>query len=93
MTQQKKILILGGTHESRLIADACYVKSLNSIYSIKGLTKKPSLPQIPYRIGGFGGVQGLYDFCREHHIKYIIDATHPFFCTNESSCPPGSTND
>jgi len=36
------------------------------------------LPPIPYRIGGFGGAQGLTSFLRQNKIALLIDATHPF---------------
>ena len=35
-------------------------------------------PQIPYRIGGFGGVEGLAAYLETERIDVLIDATHPF---------------
>ena len=30
------------------------------------------------RVGGFGGVVGLVDYLKAHHVDVLIDATHPF---------------
>lgn len=46
--------------------------------SLAGRTKNPVLPQINYRIGGFGGANGLADYIRENNITALICATHPF---------------
>src|SRR5579863_5431604 len=52
-----RVLILGGTSEAnaltaRLTGDARF----QQILSLAGRTQKPRLPDIQYRIGGFGGV-------------------------------------
>jgi len=73
------VLILGGTTEgselARLIADD---DRIAPVLSLAGRTKSPKLPPIPYRIGGFGGIDGLTRYLREQHIDAVIDATHPF---------------
>lgn len=74
-----KVLILGGTSEAfaltgRLTGDP----RLELTYSLAGRTAKPRLPQVPTRIGGFGGIEGLTAFLLQHEINVLIDATHPF---------------
>ena len=74
-----RILILGGTSEARalsqrLAGDAVYDATL----SLAGRTINPWLPPVPFRIGGFGGVDGLRDYLSAESIEAVIDATHPF---------------
>ncbi|MBC7580051.1 MAG: cobalt-precorrin-6A reductase [Tardiphaga sp.] len=74
-----RILILGGTSGARALAqrvagDAAYQATL----SLAGRTRNPWLPPIPFRIGGFGGVDGLRDYLAAEAIEAVIDATHPF---------------
>ena len=51
---------------------------IDAIYSYAGRTKIPLPHQLPTRIGGFGGAEGLADFIKQEHITHVIDATHPF---------------
>jgi precorrin-6A/cobalt-precorrin-6A reductase len=46
--------------------------------SFAGRTKAPLAPSIPFRIGGFGGVEGLVSYLAEHRIDVLVDATHPY---------------
>ena len=74
-----RILILGGTSEARELAqrvagDAAFEATL----SLAGRTRNPWLPPIPFRIGGFGSVDGLRDYLAAEKIEAVIDATHPF---------------
>ena len=74
-----KLLILGGTSEAnalsgRLADDAGFAATL----SLAGRTGTPRLPNIPVRIGGFGGARGLAEFLGENEIDVVVDATHPF---------------
>jgi precorrin-6A/cobalt-precorrin-6A reductase len=74
-----RILSLGGTSEARALAqrvagDAAYAATL----SLAGRTRNPWLPPIAFRIGGFGGVDGLRDYLAAEKIEAVIDATHPF---------------
>jgi precorrin-6A/cobalt-precorrin-6A reductase len=75
----KRILILGGTIEARLLAEALAGRSdLAVTLSLAGRTAKP-LPQIvPVRVGGFGGAEGLARHLRSEKIDALIDATHPY---------------
>jgi precorrin-6A/cobalt-precorrin-6A reductase len=74
-----RVLILGGTSEAselarRLLGD----KRFSPTLSLAGRTKEPGLPLIPYRVGGFGGAQGLARWIADERIDAIVDATHPF---------------
>jgi precorrin-6A/cobalt-precorrin-6A reductase len=73
------VLILGGTHEGRVLAerlagDVRYA----TLLSFAGRTTSLQRPSTPHRVGGFGGVQGLTDFLRDQRFDALIDATHPF---------------
>lgn len=72
-------MILGGTTEARRLAEALQGKDgVAPILSLAGRTQNPTLPQIPYRIGGFGGIAGLISYLQAEAIGFVIDATHPF---------------
>lgn len=74
-----KLLILGGTSEATVLAKALAGDTrFASTLSLAGRTKAPVAPPIPYRIGGFGGAQGLGDYLTTERIDLLIDATHPF---------------
>jgi precorrin-6A/cobalt-precorrin-6A reductase len=67
------ILLLGGTAEARELASRVPVLS-----SLAGRVREPELPAGDVRIGGFGGVEGLVAWLREHRPRAVVDATHPF---------------
>ncbi|QXT63982.1 cobalt-precorrin-6A reductase [Tessaracoccus palaemonis] len=74
------ILILGGTVEGRLLADALAGLGAPHLLSLAGRTA--SAPAAgPVRVGGFGGVDGLTDFLRGNDVTVVVDATHPFAAT------------
>lgn len=74
-----RILILGGTSEARLLAQhIADDTAFDATLSLAGRTRNPWLPPIPFRIGGFGGVEGLRDYLAAEKIEAVIDATHPF---------------
>ena len=73
-----RALILGGTGDANQLANACARRGIDAIYSYAGRTKIPLPHQLPTRIGGFGGAEGLADFIKQEHITHVIDATHPF---------------
>jgi precorrin-6A/cobalt-precorrin-6A reductase len=73
-----RILILGGTTEARLIANALVVKSLDVTTSLAGVTSKPVLPDGKIRTGGFGGTEGLRAYLIQNEITHLVDATHPY---------------
>ncbi|HIP22760.1 MAG TPA: cobalt-precorrin-6A reductase [Rhodobacteraceae bacterium] len=68
-----KTLVLGGTTEARLLAEAL---GSEAVLSLAGVTAKP-LP-VRHRTGGFGGVEGLEAYLRAEKFQNVIDATHPF---------------
>jgi len=74
-----RVLILGGAGEAselarRLAGDNRFTATL----SLAGRTRAPALPPIPYRIGGFGGVDGLVRWLCEERTELLVCATHPF---------------
>ncbi len=74
-----RLLILGGTTEASALARAVEGwADLDPILSLAGRTENPVLPPIPYRTGGFGGVDGLKAYLTGEKIDAVIDATHPF---------------
>src|SRR5690349_1163662 len=73
-----RALILGGTRDANLLADAIARAGLDAVYSYGGRTRAPAGQPLPTRVGGFGGPGGLADYIREAGITHVIDATHPF---------------
>ena len=72
-------MILGGTGEASALARAIAGDPrFRATLSLAGRTRAPVPPPIPWRIGGFGGVEGLAVYLRAEHIEALIDATHPF---------------
>jgi precorrin-6A/cobalt-precorrin-6A reductase len=74
-----RFLVLGGTFEASklavLLADR---NDIWSLLSFAGRTTAPRAPKIPYRIGGFGGADGLQSYLEAERIDVLVDATHPF---------------
>lgn len=75
------VLILGGTAEARDLAAVLEAKGVPLTSSLAGRVSRPRLPVGPVRIGGFGGVEGLSRWLREHEVSAVVDATHPFAAT------------
>ncbi|MBY2987888.1 cobalt-precorrin-6A reductase [Rhizobium leguminosarum] len=74
-----RILILGGTSEARLLAEALAARDdCDVLLSLAGRTEKPAVQPVPVRIGGFGGAVALADFLKAGGYDLLIDATHPF---------------
>ncbi len=74
-----RVLILGGTADAnRLVAAVARRSAPRSVLSYAGRTENPKPPPIAWRVGGFGGVDGLVDYLRTENIARVIDATHPF---------------
>jgi len=75
---KRHILILGGTTEARELAQLLAPRAdLAIILSLAGRTASPAVQAVPVRRGGFGGVEGLAQYLREHAVDVLIDATHP----------------
>jgi precorrin-6A/cobalt-precorrin-6A reductase len=74
-----RVLVLGGTAEASLLAERlARRRDIAAIFSFAGRTESPRQPPIPFRIGGFGGIDGLSDFLLAERIDAVVDATHPF---------------
>jgi precorrin-6A/cobalt-precorrin-6A reductase len=74
----KKILILGGTGDAvKLAANLAIIPEIEVISSLAGRTKKPATLVGQFRIGGFGGAEGLAQYLQLNSIDILIDATHP----------------
>ncbi|WP_025736157.1 cobalt-precorrin-6A reductase [Mycobacterium genavense] len=76
-----RVLLLGGTAEGRALAKALDPADVDVISSLADRVPDPALPVGSVRIGGFGGVDGLKSWLREHRIDAVVDATHPFAAT------------
>lgn len=72
------ILILGGTVDARRLADELTARGTRVLSSLAGRVRNPALPVGEVRVGGFGGVEGLAAWLREHQAVAVVDATHPF---------------
>ncbi|SCK05097.1 cobalt-precorrin-6A reductase [Streptomyces sp. WMMB 322] len=74
------VLLLGGTTEARRLAELLDAGSpgLRVTSSLAGRVAAPRRPPGQVRVGGFGGVDGLARWLREHDVDALIDATHPF---------------
>ena len=77
--RMKKVLILGGTTEARLLAGRLAARGdLDVVLSLAGRTVEPAEQPVPVRSGGFGGAEGLAQHLADQHIDLLIDATHPY---------------
>ncbi|MET0539319.1 MAG: cobalt-precorrin-6A reductase [Xanthobacteraceae bacterium] len=75
----RHILVLGGTTEARALARALAARlHVSVILSLAGRTKEPAPQDVPVRIGGFGGADGLAHYLKSASIDVLVDATHPY---------------
>jgi precorrin-6A/cobalt-precorrin-6A reductase len=75
----KRVLILGGTTEARLLAERLAVRAdLQVMLSLAGRTASPARQPVPVRSGGFGGAAGLAHYLASERMDALIDATHPY---------------
>lgn len=82
VTSPAHVLLLGGTTEGRRLADTLsQLDGLRVTSSVAGRVARPALPAGQLRVGGFGGVDGLVAWLREHEVAAVIDATHPYAAT------------
>ncbi|MBD8617506.1 cobalt-precorrin-6A reductase [Sphingomonas sp. CFBP 13728] len=72
------ILVLGGTTEASALAAMLAARADDAVLSYAGRVASPKVQPIPVRVGGFGGVDGLASYLREHGVTHLVDATHPF---------------
>lgn len=74
-----RVLILGGTSEGRLLAEALHGDArFSALLSFAGRTESLQRPAVAHRVGGFGGAAGLAEFLRVGAYAALIDATHAF---------------
>lgn len=71
------ILIFGGTTEGRLAAETLDEAGRPFYYSTRGALQEVACRNMA-RITGDMQTEGIISFCREHGIRLIIDAAHPF---------------
>ena len=74
----KRVLILGGTSDARILAAELLAAGYEPVSSLAGVTKAPVLPAGDVRVGGFGGEEGLYTYLNGGNFAAVADATHPF---------------
>jgi precorrin-6A/cobalt-precorrin-6A reductase len=74
-----RVLILGGTAEGRLLSERLGSdERYESLLSFAGRTESLERPDVPHRIGGFGGPSGLSAFLVDSRFHALVDATHAF---------------
>jgi precorrin-6A/cobalt-precorrin-6A reductase len=73
------VLILGGTAEANRLAQVVAKDPrIYAVLSYAGRTENPAKPPIAWRVGGFGGIDGLKRYLMAENIARVVDATHPF---------------
>lgn len=73
------VLILAGTGEASALAHRLAGHpAIRARLSLAGRTRQPEAQELPCRVGGFGGVEGLVRYLRDEGIDAMVDATHPF---------------
>jgi precorrin-6A/cobalt-precorrin-6A reductase len=72
------ILILGGTHEARMLAQELVEQGQAVTTSLAGRTRDPLPPTGALRVGSFGGVAGLSAYLEAAQVDRLVDATHPY---------------
>lgn len=60
------------------MAKAVAERGIPATYSYAGRVENPRPQPLPVRVGGFGGVEGLARYLRDHAVTHVVDATHPF---------------
>ena len=79
MRDVRRILLLGGTDDSRALAEwLAGTAGVEVISSLAGRTERPLALPGSLRIGGFGGVEALVRYLDAERIDLLVDATHPF---------------
>ncbi len=71
--------MLGGTPQARELAETFVSeRGFEIVSSLAGRIREPRVPEGEFRIGGFGGVDGLERWLTANDIDVIVDASHPF---------------
>lgn len=71
------ILILGGTTEGRMAVEVLEDGDCPFFYSTRGKSQQVQLRHGQHVTGGMD-VSQMTAFCREHDIRLLVDAAHPF---------------
>ena len=71
------ILLLGGTGEARQLSHLIREDTALRALPLR-VSQKTGQARLGLRVGGFGGVAGLVDWCQQHGVRILVDATHPF---------------
>ena len=77
----RSLLILGGTAEARMLAQAVtslHGSTLRVITSWAGRTGRAPNVVGETRVGGVGGTAGLVEYLKAEAIDMVVDSTHPF---------------
>ena len=75
----RHILVLAGTGEARqMLAWLATEQGFRITASLAGVTAAPHALGVTTRSGGFGGVDGLADWVRQHNVDVMLDMTHPY---------------
>ncbi len=72
------VLLLGGTAEARRLAELLVADGVPVVTSLAGDVVDLRLPPGEVRVGGFGGIDGLVAYLRDHGVTGVVDATHPY---------------
>jgi precorrin-6A/cobalt-precorrin-6A reductase len=72
------VLLLAGTAEAPEVASLLTADGVDVVASLAGRTRDPARFPCPVRTGGFGGIDGLASWLRDHGTGALVDATHPF---------------
>ncbi len=72
------VLLLGGTRLGRELAQRLVDDGVDAVTSLAGVTASRRALPGAVRVGGFGGVGGLESYLRDHEVKALVNATHPF---------------
>ena len=79
MSGGMRTLVLAGTAEARAVIDGLVADGHFAVTaSLAGASPSPAALPVPTLRGGFGGVDGLAGYCRDHAIELLVDVTHPF---------------
>ena len=80
MSKQPKILILAGTPEARRLIHKLQdrMPHVDLLASLAGAVQDLPDLGVGFRVGGFGGIDGLSAFLKQEQISCLVDATHPF---------------
>jgi precorrin-6A/cobalt-precorrin-6A reductase len=79
LARRLRVLILGGTADANRLAEAlANDPGIDAVLSYAGRTENPAPPPIAWRVGGFGGIEGLKHYLITERIARVVDATHPF---------------